>query len=63
MKVIVETNVLVSAVLKDKDPELVILFLVERDAFEWIVSTEILTEYKDVLSCPKFDLPIEIQQQ
>jgi predicted nucleic acid-binding protein len=27
MKIIIDTNVLVSAVLKDKDPETVILFL------------------------------------
>ncbi|MBV8882783.1 MAG: putative toxin-antitoxin system toxin component, PIN family [Chroococcidiopsidaceae cyanobacterium CP_BM_RX_35] len=50
---VVDTNVLVSAVLKDKAPEAVILFIVERDDFEWIISTEILTEYKDVLSRPK----------
>ena len=63
MKVVIDTNVLVSAVLKDRDPESVILFVFERDDFEWIVSQEILTEYKNVLSRQKFGLPAEIQQQ
>lgn len=57
MKVIIDTNVLVSAVLKDKDPEAVILFVVERPEIEWIVSISILEEYKEVLGREKFGLP------
>jgi uncharacterized protein len=57
MKVIIDTNVLVSAVLKDKDPEAVILFVVERPEFEWVVSPAILEEYKEVLGREKFGLP------
>ncbi len=57
MKVLIDTNVLVSAVLKDKDPEAVILFVVEQPDFEWIVSADILAEYKAVLSRAKFGLP------
>jgi predicted nucleic acid-binding protein len=38
MRVIIDTNVLVSAVLKDRDPEAVIMFVANRDDFEWIVS-------------------------
>jgi predicted nucleic acid-binding protein len=45
MKVVIDTNVLVSAALKDKDPEAVILFIVARSDFEWVVSPEILAEY------------------
>jgi putative PIN family toxin of toxin-antitoxin system len=60
MKVIVDTNVLVSAVLKDKDPEAVILFIVERSEFEWIVSAAILEEYKEVLGREKFGLPVDV---
>lgn len=56
MRVVVDTNVLVSAILKDRDPEAVILFVAERDDFEWIVSLEIVTEYRQVLSRPKFGL-------
>lgn len=57
MKVVIDTNVLVSAVLKDRDPEAIILFVAERDEMEWIVSPEIMAEYREVLSRKKFGLP------
>jgi putative PIN family toxin of toxin-antitoxin system len=60
MKVVIDTNVLVSAVLKDRDPEAVIMFVATRDDFEWIVSREIMEEYSDVLSRPKFGLPKDV---
>ena len=60
MKVIIDTNVLISAALKDKDPEVVILFIAKHLDFEWIVSTEILEEYKGVLSRDKFGLSEEL---
>lgn len=60
MRVVVDTNLLVSAALRDRDPEAVILFVVARPDFEWVVSSEILAEYKDVLARPKFNLPEEI---
>ena len=60
MIVVIDTNVLVSAVLKDRDPEAVIMFVANRDDFEWIVSKEILAEYSEVLSRPKFGLPKDI---
>lgn len=60
MKVVIDTNVLVSAALKDKDPEAVILFVAERPEFEWIVSAAILIEYKEVLGRAKFNLPAEV---
>jgi putative PIN family toxin of toxin-antitoxin system len=63
MKVLIDTNVLVSAALKDKDPEAVILFVVEQPDFEWIVSPDIVTEYKAVLSRPKFGLPENVRHQ
>ena len=62
MKVVVDTNVLISAVLKDRDPEAVVLFVAGRDDVDWIVSSEILAEYRDVLSRPQFGLPDEIRQ-
>ncbi len=62
MKVVIDTNVLVSAILKDRDPEAVILFVAERDDMEWIVSPEIMTEYRQVLSRSKFGLPAETLQ-
>ena len=63
MKVVIDTNVLVSAALKDKDPEAVILYVVEQPDFAWVVSPEILAEYKEVLSRPKFALPEPVQRK
>ncbi|HCE66987.1 MAG: putative toxin-antitoxin system toxin component, PIN family [Geobacteraceae bacterium GWC2_55_20] len=60
MRIVIDTNILVSAILKDRDPEAVILFVAECDDMEWIVSSEILTEYREVLSRPKFRLPTDI---
>jgi putative PIN family toxin of toxin-antitoxin system len=54
MKVVIDTNVLISAVLRDRDPEIVIQFIVDHIEFDWIVSQEILLEYKEVLSRRKF---------
>jgi putative PIN family toxin of toxin-antitoxin system len=62
MKVVIDTNVVVSAALKDRDPKAVILFLASRGDTEWVVSPEIMAEYREVLSCPKFGLPDDIRQ-
>ena len=60
MKLVIDTNVLVSGILKDKNPERVILFAAGNPEVEWLVSPEILAEYKEVLSRDKFKLPTEI---
>ena len=60
MIVVIDTSVLVSAAFRDRTPEEVILFVTGQDAFHWIVSGEILAEYREVLSRPKFDLSEEI---
>ncbi len=60
MKVIIDTNFLVSAALSGKNPEFVILFVVSNPEIEWVVSAEILQEYKEVLARKKFKL---IQEQ
>jgi putative PIN family toxin of toxin-antitoxin system len=60
MKVIIDTNVVVSAALRDRDPETVILFVAEQPDFQWIVSDSILEEYKEVLAREKFALPIDL---
>lgn len=57
MKVVIDTNVVVSAILKDRKPEEVILFVVEQVGFEWLASTEILAEYTEVIRRSKFNLP------
>ena len=45
MKVIIDTNVLVSAVLKGREPRDVIQFVVDSPNCDWVVSEEILAEY------------------
>jgi putative PIN family toxin of toxin-antitoxin system len=62
MRVVIDTNVVVSAAFKDRDPEAVILFLASRGDTEWVVTPEIMTEYREVLSRPKFGLPDDIRQ-
>lgn len=63
MKIIIDTNTVVSAALKDRAPEAVILFVVGQAAFEWIVSPAILEEYNEVLGRKKFGLSAEMLQQ
>jgi uncharacterized protein len=63
MKVVVDTNVVVSAILRDRLPEKVLLFILARPDFEWVASPEILAEYREVLHRPKFALPDSILSQ
>ena len=60
MKVVIDTNVLVSAALRDRGPERVVLFVAEHPEFEWVVSVEILREYMEVLARPRFALPRDL---
>lgn len=63
MKVVIDTNVVVSAALKDRIPEEIILFITGNSDFDWVVSQEILSEYRHVLRRPRFNLPEEITQK
>ena len=63
MKIIVDTNVLVSAVLKGREPRAVVQFIIDNTTCDWIVSEEILAEYKEVLSRSKFKLTSEVRLQ
>lgn len=63
MKVVVDTNVLVSAALKDKDPETVIRWIAAHPDCEWLVTKAILEEYNGVLARPKFGLPVDLLAQ
>jgi predicted nucleic acid-binding protein len=60
MKVVIDPNVVVSAALKNKDPEAVLRAVVAHADGEWIVSAEILAKYKAVLARAKFGLPPEL---
>jgi putative PIN family toxin of toxin-antitoxin system len=63
MRVVIDTNVVVSAILRDRLPETVLLFILARPDFEWVASPEILVEYREVLRRPKFALPDSILKQ
>jgi len=63
MRVVVDTNVVVSAILRDRLPEKVLLFIVARPDFEWVASPEILAEYRAVLRRPKFALSNSVLSQ
>ena len=63
MRAVIDTSVLVSAALRDRDPETVILWIAAQADWEWVVSPEIMGEYKEVLSRDKFRLPPEVRQK
>ena len=60
MKVLIDTNVLISAVWRDKNPEALILWVLGEPDCQWVVSPEIMQEYKEVLHREKFYFPPEI---
>jgi uncharacterized protein len=61
--VIIDTNVLVSAVLKGRKPREIIEFITNKTDIKWIVSQEIIAEYKDVLNRRKLKLSPEVRQE
>lgn len=63
MRVVIDTNILISAVLRDRTPEAVLLFIIESPDCQWIASSSIVDEYIGVLSRPKFKLPTDILEQ
>jgi uncharacterized protein len=60
MKVVIDTSVVVSAAIRDRDPEQVVKWVAERPDVEWCVSKPILDEYFAVLSRKKFGLPADL---
>jgi uncharacterized protein len=60
MKILIDTNVLMSAALCDKLPEQVVRWIATRDQFIWLATHEIINEYREVLARPKFHLDAEI---
>ena len=60
MRVVFDTNVIVSAILRDRLPETVLLFVIGHPEHEWVASEEILQEYRKVLTRPKFKLTPEL---
>lgn len=60
MNIVVDTNVLLSAALRDRLPEKVVIYVATNDECRWLVSAEILKEYLEVLQRPKFSLSPEL---
>jgi len=60
MNVLIDTNVLLSAVLRDRLPERVVLSIAANDEWIWIVTPSVRREYIDVLRRPKFSLQDEV---
>lgn len=60
MRVLIDTNVFISAVWRDRKPEEVILWIIAHPDWQWLVSPEIIQEYKDVLHRKKFSFTPEI---
>ena len=63
MNVLIDTNVLLSAALRDKLPERLVLYVASRDDFRWLVTPEILAEYTEVLRRPRFDLDQQTRER
>ena len=62
MNILVDTNVLLSAALRDRLPEKVVRYVATDDACRWLVTLEIHKEYLEVLKRPKFGLSQEVLQ-
>jgi putative PIN family toxin of toxin-antitoxin system len=63
MKIIIDTNVLVSATIADGKPEETINFVIGSDNWEWIVSEAVLNEYRQVLNRPKLKLSDSVKEK
>ena len=63
MKVVIDTNVFISAVWRDKNPEAIILWVCGQGDWQWIVSNEIKKEYKEVLRRKKFSFSPSVVQE
>lgn len=60
MNVLIDTNLLLSAALRDRLPESLVLRVATAPDMRWIVTPEILGEYTAVLARPKFALSQDV---
>ncbi|MFM9265840.1 putative toxin-antitoxin system toxin component, PIN family [Tychonema sp. BBK16] len=63
MRIVVDTNIVVSAILRGQRPKKVIQSIIDRPDWAWLVSPEIIAEYKEVLLRPKFKLSQEVIEE
>jgi putative PIN family toxin of toxin-antitoxin system len=60
MNALIDTNVILSAALRNRLPERVVLFVATHENWRWLVTPEINAEYLQVLRRPKFGLTLEM---
>jgi putative PIN family toxin of toxin-antitoxin system len=63
MNVLIDTNVLLSAALRDRLPEQVVRYVAAADDCRWIVTEEIVREYVGVIKRPRFGLSPQLLQE
>ncbi|MDP1715283.1 MAG: putative toxin-antitoxin system toxin component, PIN family [Anaerolineales bacterium] len=63
MKVIIDTNVFISAVWRDRNPEAVVLWICDQPDWQWTVSKEIKKEYREVLRRKKFSFTPDVLEE
>ena len=63
MKIVFDTNILISAALKGGKPKKVIAFVIANSRLRWVASDSIIKEYKQVLNRPKLNLPESTKQE
>jgi putative PIN family toxin of toxin-antitoxin system len=63
MNVLVDTNVLLSAALRNRLPERVVIFVATNDSWKWLVTDQIVAEYTEVLKRPKFGFSDDVIAQ
>ena len=63
MKVVLDTNILVSAVLRDRLPERVVRAILGNDQWEWLVTRDLLAEYERVIGRPELGIPLDAQEE
>ena len=63
MRVVLDTNVLISAALRDQLPERVLEAVIKHDDWEWMVTTALLAEYAEVIRRPRLRLEPVLQER
>ena len=63
MKLVIDTNVFVSAVLRGGLPERVLVAIIARDDWHWLVTTDLLAEYERVIRRPRLGIPLDAQEE
>ena len=63
MRLVIDTNVFVSAVLRGGLPERVVRTVVSRDDRQWVVTSDLLAEYEQVIRRPHLRIPFDAQEE